>query len=159
MSAASTPAPNFKRLSKSGRSPSRHSLFLPILIFLLGAGSLALYQVMAMEDQLDQLTQAVDKMSDKVKRGQHEKTMFYHIAKDVLNLSPKDPNAEQITVYFKLRQLQAQLPELMDVNTPADVAVPNMPPASTPASTNAPAATPPPATKAESLDSTAPAPK
>ena len=111
MSAASTPVPRSKSTSESRTSgPRGHTLFWPMLIFLVGAGSLALYQVMAMEDQLDEITQSIDKMDGKVKRAQYEKAKFYAIARDVLSLAPKDPNAEQVAVDFKLRQLQAAQP-------------------------------------------------
>jgi hypothetical protein len=130
-----------------------------MLVFLFGAGGLAFYQVVAMEDQLDQLTQAVDKMDDKVKRAQYEKAKFYHIAKDVLNLAPKDPNADQVAVYFKLRQLQEAQPELMDLNTPSDVAITNLPSAQTSSSTNAPTVMSSFATNSAPLSSPSPATK
>src|SRR5882672_1747210 len=100
MSAASTPVPR-----TSSASSSRHTLFWPMLVFLFGAGSLAVYQVMALQDQLDSVTRAVDLMDGKVKHAQHEQNMFYGLARDVLRLAPRDPNAEQIVVDFKIRQL------------------------------------------------------
>jgi len=93
-----------------------------MLIFLFGSGTLALYHVMAMEDQLDDVTRAVDQMDGKVKRAQYEKAKFYGIARDLLQLAPKNPKAEQVVVDFKLRQLQAAQPELM---APAPPAAPN----------------------------------
>ena len=117
MSAASTPVPRSKYSSDSRPSGSRHTLFWPMLIFLIGAGSLALYQVMAMEDQLDEVTQAIDKMDGKVKRAQYERAKFYAIVRDVLNLAPKDPNAQQVVTDFKLRQLQAAQPALMALSS------------------------------------------
>ncbi len=126
-----------------------------MLIFLVGAGSLALYQVMAMEDQLDEITQSIDKMDGKVKRAQYEKAKFYAIARDVLSLAPKDPNAEQVAVDFKLRQLQAAQPALMSLNaaTPAPPTLvqptgyTNSAPAPAPPSTNAAPAPPVPPAK------------
>jgi hypothetical protein len=122
MSAASTPAPRAKSPTDTRTTPSRHTLFLPMLIFLLGAGSLALYQVMTLEDRWDEVTQTIDKLDPQVKRGQYEKAKFYAIAREVLRLAPKDPNADQVAVYFKLRQLQEAQPELMSLNTATDAA-------------------------------------
>jgi hypothetical protein len=94
-----------------------------MLIFLFGSGTLALYQVMAMEDQLDAVTQAVDQMDGKVKRAQYEKAKFYALAKDVLRLAPKDPNAAQVAAYYKFKELQAAQPALMDLSAPPDAAM------------------------------------
>lgn len=116
MSAASTPAPRSKSPSEARPFGSRHTLFLPMLILLFGSGTLALYQVMTMEDRLDQLTQTVDKLDANVKRAQHDKTIFLELARDVLHLAPNDPNAEKIAVYFKLRELQTTRPELFSLN-------------------------------------------
>ncbi len=111
MSSASTSASRFN-------PPPRYTLFLPMLILLFGSGTLALYQVMSMEDRLDEVTQAVDKLDAKVKRAQDEKAKFYSLVKGVLQLAAKDPNAEQVAVYFKLRELQAAQPTLIDLNAP-----------------------------------------
>jgi hypothetical protein len=156
MSAASTPAPRAKSPTDSKPSTTRHTFFWPIFIYLFGAGSLALYQVMAMEDQWDQLTQTVDKMDDKVKRAQYEKAKFFHVAADVLRLAPRDPNAEQIVVRYKLRQLQVAQPELMGANTPSDVALSNITPPPSNPGTNAAPVKPAPATN--TAPSTAPSP-
>ena len=86
-----------------------------MLILLFGSGTLALYQVMTLEDRLDEVTRAIDQMDGKVKWAQREKAKFYALARDMLRLAPKDPNAEQIVVYFKLKELQAAQPELMDL--------------------------------------------
>jgi len=107
-----------------------------MLIFLAGSGTLAVYQVMALEDQLDEVTQAVDHMDGKVKWAQYEKAKFFSMAKDVLRLAPKDPNAEKIVVAFKIRQLQTQLPVLMDLTTPSAPATTNAVPAQPAAATN-----------------------
>jgi hypothetical protein len=107
-----------------------------MLIFLFGAGALAIYQVMALEDQLDSVTRAVDKMDGNVKHAQHEKNMYYGLARDVLRLAPKDPNAEQIVVDFKIRQLAASQPALMALNPPTDTAATNAAPAQPTAVTN-----------------------
>ena len=102
-----------------------------MLVLLLGSGTFAIYQVMTLEDQLDEVTRAVDQMDGKVKRAQYEKAKFFAMTKDVLLLAPKDPNAEQIVVDFKLRELQAAQPSLLDLTTP-----------SIPPTMNAPAAQP-----------------
>lgn len=93
-----------------------------MLIFLFGAGSLAFYEVMTMEDRWDEVTQAIDKMDGKVKRGQYEKGKFFAIARDILLLAPKDPNADKVATYYKLKQLQEAQPELMAMNSATDLA-------------------------------------
>jgi hypothetical protein len=119
MSAASTPAPRSLSSSGSNRSSGpRPSLFWPMIIFLIGAGSLAAYQVMSLEDQLDQVTRATDQMDAKVKHAQYEEAKFFALAREILRLAPKDPNAEKVVVEFRLRQLQAAKPALMDLNAP-----------------------------------------
>jgi hypothetical protein len=89
-----------------------------MIIFLIGAGSLAAYQVMSLEDQLDQVTRATDQMDAKVKHAQYEEAKFFALAREILRLAPKDPNAEKVVVEFRLRQLQAAKPALMDLNAP-----------------------------------------
>jgi len=107
-----------------------------MLILLIGSGTLALYQVMALEDRLDEVTRAVDHMDGRVKRAQYEKAKFFSMARDLLRLAPKDPNAEQIVVAFKIRQLQAAQPVLMDLTTPSAPATTNAAPAQPVAATN-----------------------
>jgi len=102
-----------------------------MLILLLGSGTSVVYQVMTLEDRLDEVTRTVDQVDGKVKWAQYEKAKLFAMAKDVLLLAPKDPNAEQIVVEFKLRQLQAAQPGLMDLTSP-----------STPATTDATLAQP-----------------
>jgi TolA-binding protein len=143
MSAASTPVPR-----SSSPSASRHTLFWPMLVFLVGSGTLAVYQVMVLEDQLDEVTQAIDHMDGKIKRAQYEKAKFFSMAKEVLRLAPKDPNAEQIVVDFKIRQLQAAQPVLMDLTTPSAPARTNAAPAQPAAVTNSGPVQPSPATNA-----------
>jgi len=91
-----------------------------MLIFLLGSGALTLYQVMSLEDRLDRTTQAIDNLDGKVKRAEYEKGKFFKIARGVLRLAPKDPNADQIAVYYKLKELQGAEPVLMNLDTPSD---------------------------------------
>jgi hypothetical protein len=117
MSAASNPA-RYGHSYNSGPLEPRHSLFLPMLIFLLGAAALEIYQVMSMEDQLDEMTQAIDKLDSKVKRAQYEKAKFFFIAKGVLKLAPTDTSANQVATFFKLRELQIAQPELFNVGGP-----------------------------------------
>jgi TolA-binding protein len=154
MSAASTPVPR-----STPPSASRHTLFWPMLILLVGSGTLAIYQVMTLEDQLDEVTRAVDQMDAKVKRAQYEKNKFFTMAKDVLRLAPKDPNAEQIVVDFKLRQLQAAQPVLMDLSTPSAPATTNAAPTQPAAATNSAPVQPSQATNAPPGHSPGPMPK
>ncbi len=120
----------------SGPTAPRHSLFLPMLIFLVGAAALMIYQVMDMEDQLDEMTQATDKLEGPVKRAQYEKNKFFFIAKGVLKLAPTDPNADRVATFFKLRELQVAQPELFKVEAPTALAPTNSTPAPFPAGTN-----------------------
>ena len=137
MSAASTPAPRAKSPNDPRPSSSRHTLFWPVFIFFIGAGLLALYQVMAMEDQYEQMTQSVDRMDGKVKRAQYEKAKFFRIARDLLQLAPKDPIADQLVVHYKLRQMEQAEPELVNANTPSDVGISAMAASQTAEETNA----------------------
>ncbi len=92
-----------------------------MLILLVGVGSLALYQVQALEDSIAEVTSAVDKIDPKVKQTQHDKALFYALGRDVLNMAPKDPNAEKIVVDFHLRELKALQPALFDAPSPKSV--------------------------------------
>jgi hypothetical protein len=114
MSSASIPAP---RTPPPGTT-SRRTFFLPILVLLVGMGLHALYQVSAQEDQLDEITRAIDKIDANVKAAQHDKALFYALARDVMNLAPKDPNAEQIVVDFKIQKLKALQPTLFELAPP-----------------------------------------
>ena len=114
---------------KGTSSGSRRSSFLPVLIFLIGSGSFTIYQVLTLEDQLDQVTKAVDSMDAKVQRAEYEKAKFFSMAREVLRLAAKDPNAAQIATDFKLRQLQAAQPVLMALSTPSTLAPTNAVPA------------------------------
>ena len=135
MSSASIPVSR----SAASSSASRHSLFWPVFVLMCGIGTLSLYQVMALEDQLDEVTRAVDKMDSKVKLSKHEEAMFYGLARDVLAMAPKDPNAEQIVTEFKIRQLKALKPVMFE--TPAPSASTNAPASDAATSlTNSPAA-------------------
>jgi hypothetical protein len=109
MSSASVPAPR-----ANPPSASRHTLFWPFLILLVAVGVQAVYQIEAMEDHLDEVTRAVDRMDDQVKDAQRERMKFYALARDVLNLAPNDPTAEKIVVKFKIREMKAASPTLFD---------------------------------------------
>jgi hypothetical protein len=109
MSSASVPAPR-----STPPSASRHSLFWPFFVLLIGIGAQSIYQTMAMEDHLDEVTRALDKMDSQVKLSQHERLKFYALARDVLYLAPTDPIAEKITQKFKLREMRAAQPALFD---------------------------------------------
>ena len=133
MSSASIPAPRV-----APPSISRHSLFLPFLILLLGIGSQAVYEILAMEDHLDEVTTAVDKMNYQVKDAPHQRAKYYALARDVLNLAPNDPVAEGIVDKFRIREAQAAQPALFnatpgnpDSGAATNTAAPVPPPAST----------------------------
>ena len=111
MSAASTPTP-FPKGSESRSSSSKYTVFWPMLIFFFGIGGLSLYEVIAMQDRLDELSQTIDKLDGNVKRAQYERAKFFSISKDLLALAPKNANAEEIVTRFKLKELQAAQPKL-----------------------------------------------
>lgn len=113
MSSASIPAPR-----SAPPSSSRINYFWPILIYLLGAGTLAFYQVQALEDQLSEVTTACDRLDPKVKMAEYQKAKFYAMARDLLRLAPTHPGAAQIVEKTGLRNLQKAQPELMSFNYP-----------------------------------------
>jgi len=107
-----------------------------MLILLLGVGTFAVMEVMALEDRWIEVASDIDKMDTQVKRAQYEKNKFYAIARDVLRLAPKDPNAQQVAAEFKLQQLQAAEPTLLDLNAPPTPVATNAAPAEPSAATN-----------------------
>jgi len=120
-----------------------------MFVLLLGSGIFTIYHIMALEDQLDEATRAIDKMDGKVKWAQYEQNKFFSLAKDVLRLAPKNPNAEKVAVDFKLRELQAAKPLLMNLNEPT--AATNVAPTAPADATNSAPAKPAPATNAVPL--------
>jgi hypothetical protein len=121
MSSASTPPPRDTSTTKVRSGPPRHTLFLPIFIFLVGAVSLSCSQVITLADQSEQLTQTADTLDARVNHASYEKTKFFKMVRDVLQLAPKDPNAEIVATRFKLHRLAEAKPELLNAGTPADV--------------------------------------
>lgn len=156
MSSASIQPPRTK--SPETRSgPSRHSLFLPVFIFLIGAGALAYFQVQSLSDQLDTLNRTAEGLDVRVKRAQYEKNKFFHIAHDVLLLADKNPNAEAIAARFKLRKLAQAKPELMNMNAANEFDVAHLGAAQALSTQNATNAAPPtPATNAAPAKASAP---
>ena len=125
MSTASIPAP-----SRSTSTTPRHNYFWPILVFLLGAGSLAFYQVQSLEDQLEEVTKTVDGLDSKVKHAQYEKAKFFALSRDLARMAPKHPAAQQIVDETGIRNLQEKFPELMSLDIPSGFTntAPAMPP-------------------------------
>lgn len=115
---------------------------------------------MSMEDRWDEVTQTIDKMDLQVKRGEHEKTKFFSIARDVLSLAPKDPNANQVATYYKLKELQEAQPELMALgsttDSATDMATTNAAPSEPAGATNSAPAAAPAVTNAAPTQSTIP---
>jgi hypothetical protein len=151
MSSASIPPPR-----SSSTSSSRHNYFWPILVFFVSAGTLAFYQVQSLEDQLGEVTNAVDRLDPKVKHAEYEKAKFYAMARDLVRLAPKHPAAEQIVDQTGIHTLQVKFPELMSLDipsgftntapgTPANQAAPES--STTPGDTNASPLAPAPDTK------------
>jgi hypothetical protein len=160
MSAASEPAPRAKSPTDTRPTVSRYTLFVPMLILLLGSGALSSYQVLSMEEQLDQMTETIDKYDGKVKVAQYEKDKFYHMARAVLRLAPKDANANQVATLFNLRELQRDQPDLMNANDPSDLAgVTNIAPTEAAPLTNSTLAPTSLSTNAAPAKATAPATK
>jgi hypothetical protein len=89
----------------AGFAPTRYTVFWPVLVFFVAFGIFTLYQLLNLEDQIDSVTRAIDKMDTKVKRAQYERSKFYALASDILRLAPKDPAAQQISVQLNLQQL------------------------------------------------------
>lgn len=160
MSAASTPAPRAKSPTNTRPSNSRYTVFVPVLILILGSGALSTYQVLSMEEQLDQMTQTVDKYDTKVKAAQYEKDKFYRMARAVMRLSATDPNANEVATLFNLRELQRDQPDLMNASDPSDLASDtNGAPAVEPPPTNAAPMPSSLSTNAAPVKATAPASK
>jgi hypothetical protein len=78
-----------------------------MFVLLIGIGTFSVFQVMNLEDQLDTVTGAIDKMDPRVKLAQYNRDKFYALTKDVLNLASRDPNADKIANDFRLRQLES----------------------------------------------------
>jgi hypothetical protein len=138
MSSASIPAPR-----TGSTSPSRHNYFWPILIYLIGAGLLAFYQLEMLEDQLSQVTSSADKLDLKVRTAQYEEGKFYALARDILRLAPQHPAAEKIVDEVGIRKIAQSHPDLMSLTLPSGYtnAAPAEPKPTPDASTNsAPAA-------------------
>jgi Flp pilus assembly protein TadG len=122
MSSASIPPPR-QRSSKGSnsapRSTPRYTFFWPMLILLLGSGTLAFYQVQSLADQLDEVTRAVERLDPTVKHAKYEKAKFYAIARDLVRLAPKDAVAAQIVDQTGLHTLQRTNPALMSLDNPS----------------------------------------
>jgi len=94
----SVPAPS--ESSENGGN----SFFWPILVLIIGTLGSAGYQVVAMEQQLGSMTDAVSQMEPKVKQAQYEKAKLYKLASDVLKLAATDANAKKIVTDYKIEQ-------------------------------------------------------
>lgn len=84
-----------------------HGLFWPNLILILALNTFMIYQIGSLKYQLTKVTQAIEQVEGPFERAQHAKAEFLSLAKDVLRLAPKDPNAQQIVTAFKLQQFKA----------------------------------------------------
>jgi hypothetical protein len=116
MSAASTPTPS----RSTGASPAaRHNYFWPILIYLIGAGILAFYQLQSLEDQLGDVTAAADNMDVQVRMSDYEKGKFFALARDLLRLAPTHPAADKIVTETGIRKLAQSQPDLMSLSQPS----------------------------------------
>jgi hypothetical protein len=116
MSSASLPAP-----SRSGApgTTSRHTFFWPIFIFLLGAFTLAFYQVESLDSQLAEVTSAADRLDPKVKLAEYQKAKFYAMARDILRMAPTHPAAANLVSELGIRELAAAQPVLMSLSQPS----------------------------------------
>jgi len=137
MSSASIPAPRGTPVSGS-----RSNYFWPLLIFFLGAGALAFYQVESLDLQLSEVTTAADRLDPQVKLAQYEKAKFYAMARDLLRLAPDHPGAAKLVDELKLRKLAAAQPlemSLTDHPSGFTNTAPTLPAAPSGPKTNAPA--------------------
>jgi len=116
MSSASSPAP-----SRSGTpgTTSRHNFFWPIFIFLLGALTLAFYQVESLDSQLAEVTSAADRLDPKVKVAEYQKAKFYAMARDLLRMAQTHPAASNLVSELGIRELAASQPVLMSLSQPS----------------------------------------
>ncbi len=124
---------------------SRTNYFWPLLIYLLGAGILAFYQVESLNDQLAQATSAADRMDPQVKLAEYEKAKFFSMARDLLRLAPTHPAADKLVSDLGIRQLAARQPVLMSLSQPSGFtnsapAMPARPAAEQPSTNLAPSA-------------------
>ena len=115
MSSASIPAPS----RGSSPSGSRSNYFWPLLIFFIGAGTLAFYQVESLNGQLAEVTSAADRMDPQVKLAQYQKAKFYAMARDLLRMAPKHPAAEKLVTDLGIRNLAVTQPVLMSLDQPS----------------------------------------
>ncbi|HEX4141859.1 MAG TPA: hypothetical protein VHY09_16035 [Candidatus Methylacidiphilales bacterium] len=127
MSSASTPAPS----RGAPASTSRHNYFWPLFIFLLGAFSLAFYQVESLNSQLAEITSAADRLDPQVKLAEYQKAKFYAMARDLLRMAPTHPAAEKLVSDLGVRKLAAAQPMLMSLAQPSGFtnSAPALPPA------------------------------
>jgi len=131
MSSASTPAPSRGAPS----STSRHNYFWPLFIFLLGALTLAFYQVESLNSQLAEVTGAADRLDPQVKFAEYQKAKFYAMARDLLRLAPTHPAAEKLVTNLGIRKLAVAQPMLMSLSQPSGFtnSAPVLPPPPAPA--------------------------
>jgi hypothetical protein len=80
-----------------------YSLFVALLIFIIGSITYSIYQIMDSEDQLADLTRAINQLDSQVKRAQYEREKLHGLATDLLHLAPTDANAAKIVADYKIR--------------------------------------------------------
>jgi hypothetical protein len=100
-------------------SGARINYFWPIMVYFVGAGLLAFYQVQSLEDQLSEATAAADRIEPKVKMADYERKKFYALARDLLRLAPTHPAAAKIVDSIGIRKLAAAQPVAMSLDLPA----------------------------------------
>ena len=97
----------------------RYSFFWPILIYLIGAGSLSFYHVMSLETQYEEVASAVDKLDPQVKHAEYERDKFFAFARDLVRMAPRNANAAAIVKEAGLLSLQEKYPVLMSLDQPS----------------------------------------
>jgi hypothetical protein len=115
MSAASSPAPS----RGVPTSTSRNNYFWPLFIYLLGAFTLAFYQVESLNEQFSEVTGAADRLDMQVKLAEYQKAKFFAMARDLLRLAPTHPAAEKLVTDLGIRKLAAAQPMLMSLDQPS----------------------------------------
>jgi hypothetical protein len=90
--------------SAEGTDPTiKWCLFFSLLILIAGSITYSICQISDGEDQLADLTRAVNQLAPEVKQSNYERDKLYNLAGDILRLSQSDRNAAQIVAEYKIR--------------------------------------------------------
>ncbi len=91
--------------SSEGTDPTiKWCLFFSLFVLIAGSITYSICQINDGEDQLTDLTHAVNQLAPEVKQSNYERDKLYNLAGDILRLSQSDQNAAQIVAEYKLRR-------------------------------------------------------